>query len=210
MLDPYCYPDCEVLRNQLGIKDKDLLSKAEVDYSTNALHELALSPLCGQYDFAHLCAVHRYIFQDVYQWAGQPRTVPIEKAEAALGYLSIVYAQPSDIVSSARAILQEMTSKDWNVLSLKERTMCFAQTMANLWQVHAFREGNTRTTITFLCQFIQSRGIAMDYTLFQNHAVYTRRALVAACAIFPEGDFRKPQYLHKIVRDSFLLGQSKQ
>ena len=74
--------------------------------------------------------------------------------------------------------------------------------LAALWKVHPFREGNTRTTLTFVCQFAESRGIFLNRSLFEQNAVYMRNALVAAAAIFPEGDFRKPEYLFNIVKDS--------
>lgn len=58
MNDPYCYENCEVLRNKLGIRNDEELSKAEVEFSCNAIHELGTTPLEGDYDFAHLCAIH--------------------------------------------------------------------------------------------------------------------------------------------------------
>jgi cell filamentation protein len=78
--------------------------------------------------------------------------------------------------------------------------------MADLWRVHPFREGNTRTTITFVCQYAESRGIQIDRQLFENNAAYTRNALVAASAVFADGDFRKPEYLYRIVRDALDRG----
>lgn len=82
MNDPYCYENCEVLRNKLGIRNDEELSKAEVEFSCNAIHELGTTPLEGDYDFAHLCAIHNRMFRDIYEWAGKTRTVDMEKAEA--------------------------------------------------------------------------------------------------------------------------------
>jgi len=74
MKDPYLYDDCPVLKNKLGIKDTEILDRAEVDFSCNALKELVSSPISGEYDLEHLCAYHKAIFSDVYEWAGEPRT----------------------------------------------------------------------------------------------------------------------------------------
>jgi len=65
------------------------LDKAEVEFSCNAIHDLLIHPINGNFDFNHLCKFHERIFGDVYDWAGQPRTVPMEKQEAVLGYMSI-------------------------------------------------------------------------------------------------------------------------
>jgi cell filamentation protein len=97
MHDPYLYDDCNVLRNNFGIKNEAELEKAEVDISCNAIYEITISPLDGDYDFEHFCMMHFYIFKDIYEWAGRPRTVSIEKAEAVLGYMSIEYANPENI-----------------------------------------------------------------------------------------------------------------
>jgi len=202
MFDPYLYEDCPVLRNKLGLKDGGLLDKAEVELSCNAIHELLTNPLHGDYDFVHLCQFLARIFRDVYDWAGQPRTVPIEKQEAILGYMSIAYSKPQSIEADATAVLQEMKDIDWGSLSIDEQATSFSKCLADLWKVHPFREGNTRTTITFICQFAESRGLSLERTLFERNAVYLRSALVAASAVFDDGDFRKPEYLVKIVRDS--------
>ena len=108
MHDPYLYDDCAVLKNKLGLKDGDLLDKAEVEFSCNAIHDLLNNPIPGDYDFEHLCKFHARIFGDVYEWAGQPRSVPIEKQEAVLGYTSIEYAAPQAIEAEAVVVMQNM------------------------------------------------------------------------------------------------------
>lgn len=68
------------------------------------------------------------------------------------------------------------------------------------------REGNTRTTVTFCCQFIEDKGISIDRTLFEKNARYVRTALVAYNAFFADGsDFSKKEYLQRIVFDSFTF-----
>ena len=207
MIDPYYYENTEVLRNKLGIKDEDELNRAEVDFSCNAIHELFLSPLVGNYDFEHFCKFHAYIFQDIYEWAGSPRTVEMEKSESMLGYMSIQYSKPENISQDIFSILKKMNSRDWQKLSLEKQSQYLSSDMANLWKVHAFREGNTRTTITFICQFADSKGMFIERALFEKHSAYTRNALVAASAIFEDGDFRNLEYLQKIVKDSLQQGK---
>lgn len=97
MRDCYLYEDCGVLKNLLNIKDETLLNNAEADYVTYRLKEIALNPLPGAYDYEHLLKVHRYIFQDIYEWAGQPRMLNIYKEEPVLGGLSIDYSDMTTI-----------------------------------------------------------------------------------------------------------------
>lgn len=202
MIDPYCYEDCNVLKNKLGIKDSEELDNAEVDFACNAIHELSIHPLDGKYDFQHFCEFHRYIFGDVYEWAGESRTIEMEKEEPILGYMSIEYAKPSEIKAKVEELLTGMRNRHWEELSVEVQAEKLSEDMANLWKVHSFREGNTRMIITFICQFADSRGMLMDRGLFEKNAAYTRNALVAASAVFQDGDFRQPEYLFKIIRDS--------
>lgn len=92
MFDPYVYPGTDVLKNILNIKDKKTLDDAEADYVSLRLREVAEKPLPGNYNIEHLSKMHRYIFQDLYEWAGEFRTINIEKEEPALGGLSVEYS----------------------------------------------------------------------------------------------------------------------
>ena len=71
MSDPYLYEDTDVLKNKLDIKEQSLLDDAEADYVVYRLKELAMNPLEGKYDLEHLMEMHRYTFQDIYEWAGK-------------------------------------------------------------------------------------------------------------------------------------------
>lgn len=203
MNDPYLYPHTDVLKNLAHIHDADMFSQMEAEYTAMRLAELAAEEPPGQYDFAGLCETHRYIFQDIFEWAGKPRAVNIEKPEAALGGVSIEYSDCFDIADDAGSVLQEMNSYPWEREEPAKAAKAFSGFLAGLWKVHPFREGNTRTIVTFCCQFMESRGICMDILLFGANAVYLRTALVAASAVFSGlGDRRKPEYLERIVLDA--------
>src|SRR5437588_8013537 len=73
--DPYLYPGTNVLKNLRGLTDPKLLERFETRRSHRRIAELIDTPVPGGFDVAHLKAIHRHIFQDVYQWAGQFRTV---------------------------------------------------------------------------------------------------------------------------------------
>jgi cell filamentation protein len=135
--------------------------------------------------------------------------VSMIKEEAVLGGLSILYSEPEKIIHDSTVVLDGMRRTEWSSLSLDKQAEALASHLAELWKVHPFREGNTRTSITFICQYVESTGIGIDRGLFQDNSQYMRNALVAATAVFPEGDFRKPAYLYKIVKDSLERGASR-
>ncbi len=203
MLDPYVYPGTNILKNVLGIQDRQMLDDAEADYVSLRLRELAENPLEGDYDVEHLTKMHKYIFQDIYEWAGKICTINIEKEEPALGGLSIEYSDKTKIGTDLSGILNNMVSRFWDGLSLDDRIKCFSEDLAAVWKVHGFREGNTRLAVTFCCQFIEAQGIPIDRTIFEKHSTYVRTALVAYSAVFHDiGDLSKKEYLERIIRDS--------
>ena len=151
--------------------------------------------------------MHYQIFQDIYGWAGKPRVINIEKAEIVLGEISIEYSDCFGIVKDAEYVLDEMNRYDWQNASFENVVRRFSDYMAKLWMVHPYREGNTRTIVTFCCMFIESQGIYIESNLFKDNASYMRSALVAANAVFHDlGDLRKPEYLYRIVQDALGRG----
>lgn len=207
MRDPYLYPDSEVLRNLADIHDVNMLKNMEADYSSLRLSEIVVDDLESKYDFSALCDMHHYIFQDIYEWAGKPRVINIEKAEIVLGEISIEYSDCLEIMKDAEHVLEELNTYDWQSVSFENVVRTFSDYMAKLWKVHPYREGNTRTIVTFCCMLIEAQGIYIESNLFKDNASYMRSALVAANAVFHDlGDLRKPEYLYRIVQDALERG----
>lgn len=203
MKDIYLYEDCQVLINKLGIRNQQELDDAEADYVTYRLKNLALYPLKGNYDYEHFLQMHRYIFQDIYDWAGQQRKLNIYKEEPVLGGLSVDYSDVFDIQNDASHALAEMTATKWHELNQAEKAKNFSKSLAKLWKVHCFREGNTRTTLTFCCQYADENGFPVNRVLFEQNSQYVRTALVAYNAVFEDlGDLSKKEYLEQIVFDA--------
>jgi len=99
MRDPYLYPNTEVLKNKFSVIDNEKLNTMEAEYTSTRLKEIIENPLKGNFDLDldHLCRMHDYIFQDLYDWSGQPRIINIEKSEPVLGGISIEYSDFQDI-----------------------------------------------------------------------------------------------------------------
>lgn len=155
--DPYLDPATGVLRNRLGITDPAELARAEAELTALRLVELRRTPVPGGYDLEHLRGFHRFIFGDVYDWAGEPRTVSIGK-----GHL---FCLPQHIDSFAADIFGRLAG--WRYLRGLERDEFLdrlAELLAHINALHPFREGNGRTQRAFLTQLAQDAGYQLRWT----------------------------------------------
>jgi cell filamentation protein len=155
--DPYVYPGTGTLRNNLEIRDPGELSQAEANIVGLALRVLADEPLPGSYDLAHWQAFHRRIFGGLYPWAGELRTVQIAKPNA-------FYARPEHIADYAQGIFAEL-SNERHLVGLDREAFLDRLTHyhAEMYAVHPFREGNTRSLRTFLGQLAAAAGHRVDW-----------------------------------------------
>lgn len=99
--DPYLDPASGVLRNRLDIADEATLEQTEAAFVATRSYELSQTPLKGGFDLQHLLAIHRHLFDDIYDWAGQLRTVDIRKGENC-------FAHHGHIKSAAAAIFAQL------------------------------------------------------------------------------------------------------
>jgi cell filamentation protein len=210
MRDPYLYEDIPVLKNLLGIRDADTLRQADADitgirlFTVDAAIQEAVSqePRLQAFGIPRLLAIHRHIFCDVFDWAGTFRTIPIEKGERVLGGDTVRYSPPEDIERDCTLILDTLNAADWRGFRVGETALAFAKYVAALWQVHPFREGNTRTVIAFTAQFAEAHGFRMDKTLLKDSSAYVRDALVKAS----DGQYSEYGHLAKIMEDAIRRG----
>jgi cell filamentation protein len=98
--------------------------------------------------------------------------------------------------------LEKLNKTDWTSLGVHETAEIFTKLIAALWQSHPFREGNTRTVITFATQFAEAHGFRMDKTLLKDSAAYVRDALVKAS----DGQYSEYEYLIRIFEDAIRRG----
>lgn len=210
MHDPYVYPGTTVLKNNFNIKNDAELHQLEGSLAVINIRELRESPIQGIFDCQHYCEIHKRIFGEIYEWAGKLRTIDIVKDEAVLGNLSIDYEEHGKIEKSLDKVLKQLNERPWGTLTLDEKAKFMSSDMAELWKVHGFREGNTRTTVIFCCDFAEKRGMPIKRDIFERNSAYVRNALVAANAKFSDlGDLSQPEYLTKIIKDSMLQGQEE-
>lgn len=197
MRDPYLYDDVDVMKNKLGIKDKIELDEAEATILPIRLGSLNKFDE-GKFDFEKLKEMHKHILGDIYEWAGKPRTIDIEKEERVLGGKSVEYSSHESIEKEAKKVIDEINKVDWKNSNLDKKADELAKLTAKLWQVHAFREGNTRTTISFIQSLAKSQGIEMNKELFKQNAGFVRNALVVASI----GEYSDYSHLKNVIKDS--------
>ena len=151
--DPYCYDGTAVLRNVPGLRSQKALDRFEAV----ATGRRFLEPMPGgRWSVRHYLAVHRHIFQDVYRWAGQLRTVRISKSGSMFCY-------PEHISSELRRVFAELSREN----TLRHRrpedfAAGAAHFLSELNAVHAFRDGNGRTQLAFLALLAGHAGHPLD------------------------------------------------
>ena len=197
MRDPYLYPDVDVLRNKLEIKDEKLLDQVESEYS-RANMQILYSEGYNAFSKNSICYIHKKLFEDVYDWAGKYRTINIFKREELLAGMSVWYANSDDIDRDLREAWKRIMKVCWEALSTEEFAINVAHTFPALWQAHPFREGNTRTVVTLMVLFIESYGYYVDKVLLTKSAGYVRNAFVLSSF----GESSEFVYLENILKDA--------
>lgn len=128
-----------------------------------------------------LTSIHRRIFEGIFKFAGQLRNVELSKKEWVLGGNASVSYQPAvDLREAIEYDLARERKFDYSSHHISEIINHLARFIADLWQIHPFREGNTRTTAVFLIKYLHSMGIPATNDMFKAHSWYFRNALVRA------------------------------
>ena len=164
MNDPYV-DNNDVLINKLNITDYRELNQAEADIGFLKLINID-SVAIEYFDDEIIKAIHKHIFEDIFDWAGEYRTVPIVKEELVLPGLSLDYTYPTNIEKELKEKLNELNSIAWQNLSIDEISMNFARKLALIWRVHPFRDGNTRTILSFAYLYAKEHGFPFDMESF--------------------------------------------
>jgi cell filamentation protein len=137
--DPYCYPGTTVLKNRRNLRTQKALDRFETAITAQRFDE----PLpAGKFTEQHYCRVHRHLFKDVYDWAGEYRTVRISKGESSFCYPEYVPREMAKLF----AALQH----DRNLNDLSAQEFARKAALSNLNAIHPFRDGNGRSQMAFM------------------------------------------------------------
>ncbi len=126
----------------------------------------------------YLKYIHKYLFQDVYEFAGEFRNIDFSKHEKILNNDSVAYGDCKTLKESLEYDISLEKEKNYKDMSVVEVINNITKFSSSIWQVHPFREGNTRTTALFIEKYLINLGYEVDNTLFKDKSVYFRNALV--------------------------------
>lgn len=154
----YCYPGTSILRNKFDEKDPEKLNNLETTFTTRRIYQLYENPIIGSFGLKHLQKIHRFIFQDIYPFAGEIRDEQISKG-------TTVFAHPLHIHSFSMDIYREL-KKDKFLSGLdkekfSERASYF---LGEINILHPFREGNGRVQREFFRLLAMKNGFELDWS----------------------------------------------
>ncbi len=150
-------------------------------------------------------SLHRRIFEGVFKHAGEIRQYDISKKEWVLEGDSVNYLNWEDLRRALDWDIEQEKNFQYKGLSDDEKIEHIAKFVSGIWQIHAFREGNTRTTAIFTIQYLRSLGYEVNNEMFAKHSWYFRNALVRAnYRNIQKGIDYSPIYLVRFFRNLLL------
>ena len=179
--------------------DKVSLRIAEI------LSEIAFSFSPNEY-----IAIHRKLFQGIYNHAGKIRDYNITKREWVLDGATVMYGSASELRATFEYDFSQEKDFSYKGLSMDEIIHHLAVFISRLWQIHIFGEGNTRTTAVFFIKYLRTLGFAATNDIFAENAWYFRNALVRAnYTNLQKGIHETTEYLELFLRNLLLNEQNE-
>lgn len=176
-------------------KDKKVKEEKECD-----LVSLRIAMLLEDKSFGFspvtLKNIHKYLFKDIYDFAGNYREYNITKKEDILNGDTVKYVNYQDIESYFEYDFKEEKEFDYSKLKENELITHIAKFTSSIWQVHPFGEGNTRTTAVFIEKYLNNMGFEVNNDMFKEKSLYFRNALVRSnYGNIPKGIYPDFRYL---------------
>lgn len=152
-----CYEGTSCLINKFDIKDETVLKELETTITLTKITEYSLNPLFNTFDVQHYKEIHKYLFGDIYDWAGEYRTVDMSKKGTA-------FANADSIENLMSKCFERLNNKNlFQGLKFDD----FVDNLVDFYcvtnMIHPFREGNGRTQRVFLTQLINENGYDIDF-----------------------------------------------
>ena len=158
-LSDTCYPGTSCLINKFDIRNEKQLAFVESRIVIGKTEELHKNPFSGNFDFTHYKAIHRFLFEDIYDWAGEVRTIDMSKKGTN-------FTKASQIEEMAGRIFGRLNRMN-NYVGLDHKS--FVDEITDFYcstnMLHPFREGNGRTQRAFLQQLVQNAGYEVSFAM---------------------------------------------
>ncbi|HFZ8996232.1 TPA: putative adenosine monophosphate-protein transferase Fic [Citrobacter freundii] len=153
--DPYLYSGLNVMRNRLGIRQAERLMQAAQQFTALRVATLPLGPAAP--GLPHLCAIHRYLYQDVFEWAGDIREVDIYQGDTRFCHFAYIEKE-------GNALMQELEEEDYLVgLEKQEFVARLSHYYCEINVLHPFRIGNGIVQRIFFEQLAIHAGYQLNW-----------------------------------------------
>ena len=158
----------------------------------------------------YLLRIHRRLFEGIYKHAGQLRNVNITKKEWVLNGDTVLYSNYDMLRETLEYDFEQEKKTDYSVLNADMAVKQICKFVYSIWQIHPFREGNTRTTAVFTMKWLQTFGFSVDNDVFKDNSWYFRNALVRAnYNNIPKRIFATSEFLELFFRNLLFGEQNK-
>jgi cell filamentation protein len=166
--ESYCYPGTDVLKNKLGIRDNDALTIAEREITSLKLLKIYNIPAIEKFGFGTFCKIHKIIFGDIYEWAGQIRRGDF------LSKGNSIFCRGPYVVENAKIIFGNISNEN-NLCGLDKSKFVerMAYYMGEINALHPFREGNGRTAREFFRQLSLNAKYTLDFSKTEKKKLLT-------------------------------------
>ncbi len=169
--------DAYYIAKPLPADDKSRIDEAD---KVSARVSEILAEQTFSFSPAEYITIHRRLFEDIYSFAGKIRDYNISKKEWVLNGETVFYASAQSIRDTLDYDFAQEKSFSYQGLSISQTAEHIAKFVSGLWQIHAFGEGNTRTTAIFTIRYLRTFGFDVTNDIFAKNAWYFRNALVRA------------------------------
>lgn len=188
------------------VRDADDDDKEEADKASKNIKRILSSDTLN-FTTNGLVSLHRRIFEGVFKHAGELRHYDITKKEWVLEGDTVRYLNWEDLRGALDYDIEQERNFVYKGKSQDETVAHITRFVSGIWQIHAFPEGNTRTTAVFTILYLRSLGFDVENDLFASHSWYFRNALVRAnYRNVAKGIDYTPVYLERFFRN-LLLGE---
>ena len=198
----------KLIRTYYESKDKRKQDEVETEEADKVSANIA--KLLGEEAFvfspAGLISVHRRIFNGVYYHAGKIRDYNITKKEWVLNGDTVLYSPASEIMATLNYDFLEEKKFSYRGLNIDQIIAHLIQFVSGIWQIHPFREGNTRATAVFLIKYLRSLGFDIENKPFAENSWYFRNSLVRANVKNPTRSIEQTDEFLKRFFENLLKG----
>lgn len=153
-----CYPGTTVLVNRFDLRTQGELDAVEAALVTAKASQWEEKPLCNTFDFEHYKTIHKFLFGELYDWAGTQRTINISKKGTQ-------FCPAKEISRVGKAVFERLAAQQYFVGLPRE---LFVEELVDFYErtneLHPFREGNGRTQRVFLAQLAQNAAYRLDFS----------------------------------------------